>query len=254
MHDCLHLFSYKFKLLKYMNMRMNCKIVNSALTIGSLLFCNIALADTVYFKNGFRHEGEVKETSEGAWVDGGFFKKDEIERIEKSPVKVEKQKSWIDNVLSSFGGLKEKDKIQSQTAQPSSGVSAATSAHLTEPQQGVLEQGVGAYQGYMATQVGVLQQAQQLKMQADQQQMMREREIRAMEENDDVGMGQASAPKENNSPVTQYRQNVYHSTSGSYQRTQNQGNPSSETQYDEYNRNPLKKGIKIDTEGNVKWE
>jgi len=57
-------------------------------------------ADIVVFKDGRKLQGTVSQNSEGIWVEGMLFERDEIADIKKAPIQQEPvKKNWFENVL-----------------------------------------------------------------------------------------------------------------------------------------------------------
>ena len=82
----------------------------------SFLLLNVSplAADQVYFKNGFRTEGEVIRTEEGLWINGALFQEDEIEHIEKTieSAPEPEKKGWYEGLFSGFGKKEEVAPVQ----------------------------------------------------------------------------------------------------------------------------------------------
>ena len=82
-------------------------------------FTGLCLADTIYFKNGRKMEGDVRRTSEGLWIEGGLFQENEIERIEKgpSPTTEKDGQPWYNDILTKVG-IKTKEDHQGTAKTP----------------------------------------------------------------------------------------------------------------------------------------
>lgn len=104
------------RLMIEMRIKLTKHIVIPLIMMGFIFVAQIAFADRVYFKNGFKTEGEVKRTAEGIWVNGGLFKEDEIERIEASPVAPAQpeKSSWYDGIMNTFGKKEETPQVNHQ--------------------------------------------------------------------------------------------------------------------------------------------
>lgn len=217
-----------------------------------------AWADVIYLKNGMVMEGDIRETDQGLWINGGLFKEDEIDHIERTVVPEEKKKeeapSWYDRVLAVFGS-DENGKTKEQEAQenqaPSSQVLPMGLPFLIpQTQQTQSSPTTAPASGYSE----ILEHAQQLQTQAYQQQMMMRQEMQRAEQGDVptvnydkplAGSSDSSEPSYHPPPQDLYP--ARNSDAGNYDSydQNNQDNNFGQRRF---------KSIKIDDYGNMKWE
>lgn len=80
----------------------------------------ICKADIVQLKNGTTLEAETKESSEGIWINGILFAKNEVKHIEKKPCSKEyyqkPEKPWYQDIINFFG-VKTKDQQKAEEIQ-----------------------------------------------------------------------------------------------------------------------------------------
>jgi hypothetical protein len=99
-------------------------MVVAGFVVMGLGFAGLCPADTIYFKNGRKMEGEVRRTPEGLWIEGGLFEEEEIERIEKGPsvVKEKDDWPWYNSILNKVG-IRTEEENQGDTKAPLKNVS-----------------------------------------------------------------------------------------------------------------------------------
>src|SRR3989338_2897985 len=174
---------------------------------GIFIVVEKSYADKVYFKNGFKVEGDVVEKDGGIWVAGGFFKNDEIDRIEKFSTEGA-DGSWIDKTLSKIGVKEEKVATTTYSDFPDGSspapankqkASALSPAAKSNPLLTGLLQAVASGGGTgaqpsggmfatsddiankMGTMSQAMEQAQMLQQQAQLQQLRMQQQIQQME-------------------------------------------------------------------------
>lgn len=170
------------------------RIVVAGIVFACLGVTGLCPADTIYFKNGRKMEGEVKRTPDGLWIEGGLFEEEEIERIEKSPsvVKEKDDRPWYNGILNKVG-IKTEEENQRDTKPPSRNVSRApqvSGAANPAVQPGgmpVAPMGLpflapqAQQPGYGQDFSAMIEHAQQLQDQAQQRQMMMQEMMEAEE-------------------------------------------------------------------------
>lgn len=239
------------------------RIVVMVFVVMGLWRAALSSADTIYFKNGRKMDGEVKRTAEGLWIEGGLFEENEIERIEKSPSPSQGKGSqpWYNGILNKVG-IKTETENQGRAAKtPQKNPPQASALMQPAPQTGALpvapmglpflvpqaQQQPGYGQNFSA----MIEQAQQLQNQAQQQQMMMMQEMRKAEEGYPVDPGTGSAGKGPSSGVDTY----------DYSPPEYQKKGQTSGSYGDYDSGTQKKSdgkrfktMDIDEYGNVSWE
>ncbi len=237
------------------------RIVVAGFVMIGLGFVGLCPADTVYFKNGRKLEGEVKRTSEGLWIEGGLFEEKEIERIEKGPSPATKKDSqpWYNGILNKVG-IKTETENQGSARVPQKSPQAPG---LMNPAiQPVPVQVAPMGLPFLAPQAqqqpaygqdfsAMIEHAQQLQNQAQAQQMMMMQEMMKAEEGypgepSTGSAGRGSSPSADTYDYSPPEYPQKGQTSGSY---------------DDYDSGTKKKSsgkkfktMDIDEYGNVSWE
>ena len=238
------------------------RIVVMVFVLMGLWMAALSSADTIYFKNGRKMEGEVKRTVEGLWIEGGLFEENEIERIEKglSPSQNKDSQPWYNGILNKVGiktetenqgGAKAPQKnppqpsaVMNPALQPGPVQIAPMGLPFLAPQA---QQQPGYGQNFSA----MIEQAQQLQNQAQQRQTMMMQEMMKAEEGYPVDPGAGSAGKGSSSSVDTY----------DYSPPEYPKKGQASGSYDDYDGGTQKKSggkrfktMDIDEYGNVSWE
>lgn len=222
----------------------------------------LSSADTIYFKNGRKMEGEVKRTAEGLWIEGGLFEENEIERIEKGPSPVNKKdgQPWYNGILNKVG-IKTETENQGSAKASSKNPPQPSVVMNPAPQPGpvqiapmglpFLAPQAQQQPGYGQDFSAMIGHAQQLQSQAQMQQMMMMQEMMKAEEGYPVDPGTGSAGKGSSSGVDTY----------DYSPPEYQKKDQASGSYGDYDSGTQKKSggkrfktMDIDEYGNVSWE